>query len=371
MTEQNLSITQNQVSTGLAVADASQNAAYWSIGQQLSSDSGIVTATNSALAQSQAVFGTATSAINSVITRINSINTAITEATNPGADISNINISLASLSAQLNDAIAGASFNGPNVLNGSIQAAMNFVSGFDASGPAAISTIGFTTQALSGLPIVPSTAQEPPITNVTTIGQLQTLALTNTSTATLAYGADQVANSSTLADTTGDTFTVTALSLDGTQTVTTYSGIDANGNATTIAAAASLDVSVTTTPPTGATSGLLDQGAYDLTSLGTGNSIQVSSTNASAMLSVVGAALRAVTSYSALIGATQDRMTAANTLNSALTTNYANGVSALVDADMNMASTRLQALQTQQQLGIQSLSIANQNSQLILKLFNG
>jgi flagellin len=64
-------------------------------------------------------------------------------------------------------------------------------------------------------------------------------------------------------------------------------------------------------------------------------------------------------------------MTAAAALNSALTTNYANGVSALVDADMNVASTRLQALQTQQQLGYQSLSIANQNSQLILKLFNG
>jgi hypothetical protein len=151
--------------------------------------------------------------------------------------------------------------------------------------------------------------------------------------------------------------------------VTTYSGIDANGNATTVAAAASLGVSVTTTPPSGATAGLLTQGAYNLTSLGTGNSTQVSSANASAMLTAVGAALQAVTSYSALIGATQDRMTAASTLNSALMTNYALGVSALVDADMNVASTRLQALQTQQQLGIQSLSIANQNSQLILKLF--
>jgi hypothetical protein len=39
----------------VAVASASQNAAYRSIGQQLNSDSGIVTATNSALAQSQAV----------------------------------------------------------------------------------------------------------------------------------------------------------------------------------------------------------------------------------------------------------------------------------------------------------------------------
>ena len=36
---------------------------------------------------------------------------------------------------------------------------------------------------------------------------------------------------------------------------------------------------------------------------------------------------------------------------------------------MNAASTRLNALQTQQQLGVQSLSVANQNSQLILKLF--
>ena len=45
------------------------------------------------------------------------------------------------------------------------------------------------------------------------------------------------------------------------------------------------------------------------------------------------------------------------------------GVSAFVDADMNEASTRNQALQTQQQLGVQALSMANQNSQMILKLF--
>ena len=41
----------------------------------------------------------------------------------------------------------------------------------------------------------------------------------------------------------------------------------------------------------------------------------------------------------------------------------------LVDADMNKESTRLQALQVQQQLGIQALSIANGNSQSILALF--
>jgi flagellin len=45
------------------------------------------------------------------------------------------------------------------------------------------------------------------------------------------------------------------------------------------------------------------------------------------------------------------------------------GIGTLVDANMNEESTRLQALQVQQQLGIQALSIANSNAQAILSLF--
>jgi flagellin len=45
------------------------------------------------------------------------------------------------------------------------------------------------------------------------------------------------------------------------------------------------------------------------------------------------------------------------------------GIGTLVDADMEETSARLQALQTQQQLGIQALSIANQGPQNILSLF--
>lgn len=45
------------------------------------------------------------------------------------------------------------------------------------------------------------------------------------------------------------------------------------------------------------------------------------------------------------------------------------GIGSLVDADMEEASARLQALQVQQQLGIQALSIANQQPQNILALF--
>ncbi|MBM3604267.1 MAG: flagellin, partial [Alphaproteobacteria bacterium] len=45
------------------------------------------------------------------------------------------------------------------------------------------------------------------------------------------------------------------------------------------------------------------------------------------------------------------------------------GMGALVDADMEESSARLQALQTQQQLGIQSLSIANQAPGAVMSLF--
>lgn len=56
---------------------------------------------------------------------------------------------------------------------------------------------------------------------------------------------------------------------------------------------------------------------------------------------------------------------------SKLTDSLTSGIGAMVDADMEAASARLQALQTQQQLGIQALTIANQAPQNILALFRG
>jgi flagellin len=45
------------------------------------------------------------------------------------------------------------------------------------------------------------------------------------------------------------------------------------------------------------------------------------------------------------------------------------GLGALVDADLAKESSKLQALQTRQQLGIQTLGIANQGPQVLLSLF--
>jgi len=52
-----------------------------------------------------------------------------------------------------------------------------------------------------------------------------------------------------------------------------------------------------------------------------------------------------------------------------LTDSLKTGVGRLTDADMEAASAKLQALQVQQQLGVQALSIANQSPQALLSLF--
>ena len=71
----------------------------------------------------------------------------------------------------------------------------------------------------------------------------------------------------------------------------------------------------------------------------------------------------------AAFGANQMRIDAQNDFLKKQVDALKEGVGALVDADMEEASARLQALQVQQQLGIQALSIANQNPQNILALF--
>lgn len=71
----------------------------------------------------------------------------------------------------------------------------------------------------------------------------------------------------------------------------------------------------------------------------------------------------------AALGASAKRIQDQNSFVSKVKDAMTLGISALVDTDMEEASARLQALQSQQQLGVQSLSIANQAPQTILSLF--
>ncbi|MGQ3212143.1 flagellin N-terminal helical domain-containing protein [Shinella sp.] len=86
-------------------------------------------------------------------------------------------------------------------------------------------------------------------------------------------------------------------------------------------------------------------------------------------LDTIETALTNLTKAGSNLGSLSMRIGLQEDFASKLTSALDKGIGRLVDADMNEESTRLKALQTQQQLAIQSLSIANSNSQNILSLF--
>ena len=87
------------------------------------------------------------------------------------------------------------------------------------------------------------------------------------------------------------------------------------------------------------------------------------------MISVVDHIYSKMTDAASNLGAVNKRIEMQNDFVGNLMDSIDKGVGRLVDADMNEESTRLKALQTQQQLGVQALSIANSSSQNIMSLF--
>ena len=77
--------------------------------------------------------------------------------------------------------------------------------------------------------------------------------------------------------------------------------------------------------------------------------------NVSLALAVMGAEVKQIQNHNTFVGKLSDSLEG--------------GIGNLVDADLAKESARLQALQVQQQLGAQALSIANQSPQIILSLF--
>ncbi|WP_366657032.1 flagellin [Fodinicurvata sp. EGI_FJ10296] len=95
---------------------------------------------------------------------------------------------------------------------------------------------------------------------------------------------------------------------------------------------------------------------------GTGDDFQT-------LLGRVESALQTATGAAAEFGSVQQRLELQQDFVTNLTDALDAGVGALVDADMAEESARLQALQVQQQLSTQALSIANSQPQNILSLF--
>lgn len=286
-TMRSMETTQSRISTGMRVANASDNAAYWSIATTMKSDNGAMSAVKDALNLGSATIDVASSALTAAKDVTNEIKKKLVAAAQPGVDRAKVQEEIGALQNQLKSIADSAVFSGQNWLSqdssgANYNATRSVVASFtrDDAGLIAIGTIDIDT---SGTKLYDSNGQ------LGIVDKDRTVGTTTDTLATLDIAAltDSAADKQTLAD---------------------FIQIADDSLADIITAASSL-------------------------------------------------------------GASKTRIDLQSSFVTSLTDAITKGVGALVDADMNEESTRLQALQVQQQLGVQALSIANQNTSMILKLF--
>ncbi len=282
--------TQSRISTGYRVAEASDNAAYWSIATTMRSDNKALSAVSDALGLGAATVDVAYTGMKSAIDVMDEIKAKLVAATTPGVDRGKIQDEIGELQNQLQNISQSATFNGQNWLDVGDSAA----AGFNATRSIVASFTRDSTGAVS----------------IKTVD----VDVTNTK----------------LYDTGGGT---AAGILDK----------DRTDGGTTVAIA-DIDISA------------LTDAAADVTTL-------------EESINIVDAAILDMTDAATNLGAVKGRVDLQKEFVTNLMDAIDRGIGQLVDADMNEESTRLQALQVQQQLGIQALSIANSNSQNILSLF--
>jgi len=154
------------------------------------------------------------------------------------------------------------------------------------------------------------------------------------------------------------------------------SSIDSFANNAIFDGANILDGSATTTlnflaSADGAETIALDRQNLTVAGLSLTGTTLTSQANATTALAAVNAAITTSSAHLAELGAQSKQIERHTTYVGKLSDALEAGIGNLVDADLAKESARLQALQVQQQLGVQALSIANQAPQIILSLFKG
>src|SRR5579863_4831804 len=121
-TQQNLNTYENQVSTGLAISNASDNAAYWSIATTMNTQIGALNAVSSSLSESSSMLATMTAALNSTVSIMDNLQHDLVTAQGLSAqgsttDLANVQSDI-SQQQQLLESIGKASVvNGVNFLD--------------------------------------------------------------------------------------------------------------------------------------------------------------------------------------------------------------------------------------------------------------
>src|ERR1700712_1718815 len=115
-TQQALATTQNQISTGLKVSSAQDNASYWSIATSMRSDVGALGSVSDSLNLGTSVVSTAAQAVSSSIGILNQMKDLVVSAQTAGTDTTTIDTQLVQLQQQLRAFSNSATFNGVNLL---------------------------------------------------------------------------------------------------------------------------------------------------------------------------------------------------------------------------------------------------------------
>jgi hypothetical protein len=100
-TNKSLSTTQSRISTGYRVAEASDNAAYWSIATTMRSDNKALTTVKDALGLGAAKVDTAYTGVKAAIDVVDEIKTKLVAAREPGVDRAKVQAEITQLQGQL------------------------------------------------------------------------------------------------------------------------------------------------------------------------------------------------------------------------------------------------------------------------------
>ncbi|MCO6176550.1 flagellin [Ciceribacter sp. RN22] len=385
--ESGLEQTQSAVSSGLRVGSASDNAAYWSIATTMRSDNMALSAVQDALGLGAAKVDTAYSGMNSAIDVVKDIKAKLTAATEDGVDKTKIQEEITQLQDQLTSIAEAASFSGENWLQAKLTGALSsdvnksVVASFvrDSSGAVSVKKVDYTlttsnvlfdTNGNTGLlDQTTNIAGDGVVVNVndggvTTSHNLKSYTTAQVSAAvTAAAGGFDAGGSiawTVASDGAGagvgfvkigsDTWVAATEQNAAVNATQEVFATDAGGN----------EWQINTADTAASTAMSVDTFTIDNTT---------TATELAGLLSMVDTALKSMTSAAAQLGSLGMRIDMQTEFVASLTDSIDKGVGRLVDADLNEESTRLKALQTQQQLAVQSLSIANSSSQNILTLF--
>lgn len=380
----NLAKTQTEISTGKSVSSAKDNSAVWAISKVMESDVKGFKAISDSLALGESTVAVARQASETVTDLLVQMKQKIVAAQEDNVDRGKINDDVTALKDQIASVVSAAQFNGLNLIDGNTASADILASlDRDNAGNVTASNITVTGQdlAVGGYTAKASfTGSDGLAVDDDDSFGFSLDATGGTDTAGTVVIVDPTyAAGDRISMRVGDeeiSYTITADDIASTSVediiaVNLKSAIEATGADVSvdynIATAGTLTITNTGTSSISISGQFHNAGAGGLGAMA---AIDVSTAGgASAALGSIESLIDTAIDAASALGSVQGRIEIQSDFISKLTDSLKAGIGSLVDADMEETSARLQALQVQQQLGVQSLSIANQAPQSVLALF--